>query len=92
MNESEVSSAPKPQQEEVTLSNEVKDRLSHMLPHLQKDVANLLQNATPLYDLFLAVRGELSQDLLDVLSPAAFIEGFAPRVIRAKQRLTDREA
>ena len=52
MNESKVNFAPKPQQEKVTLSNVVKDRLSLMLTHLQKDVANLVHNATPLYDLF----------------------------------------
>lgn len=63
-----------------------------MLSHLQKNVADLVQNAIPLHDLFLTVRGELSEDLLGVLLPTTFIEGFTPRVIRAKQRLADREA
>ena len=74
------------------MSAAVKDQLQLMLPHLEKDIADLVCNATPLYDIFLAIREELSQDLLTVLSPAAFIEGHAPRVIRAKQRLADREA
>lgn len=55
-----------------------------MLPHLEKDIADLLYNAKPLYDIFLAIREELSQDLLVILSPVAFIEGHDPRVIRAK--------
>jgi hypothetical protein len=42
MNVIEVSSAPKPQQEEVTLSNAIKDRLLLMLSHLQKNVADLV--------------------------------------------------
>jgi hypothetical protein len=63
-----------------------------MLPYLEKDIADLICNAKPLQDIFLAIKGELSQDLLTVLSPAAFIEGQAPKVIQAKQRLADREA
>jgi hypothetical protein len=42
MNVIEVSSAPKPQEEEVTLSNAIKDRLLLMLSHLQKNVADLV--------------------------------------------------
>ena len=63
-----------------------------MLPYLQRDKADLVQDARPLNDFFLTIRGELNQDLLDVLSPAAFIEGHAPKVIRAKQRLAELEA
>ena len=57
-----------------------------------KDIADLVYNAKPLQDIFLAIKGEPSQDLLIVLSPATFIEGQAPKVIWAKQRLADREA
>jgi hypothetical protein len=53
-----------------------------MLPHLEKDIAHLACNAKPLHDIFLAIKGELSQDLLDVLSPTAFVEDYAPKVIR----------
>jgi hypothetical protein len=56
------------------------------------DVPRVVQDARPLNDLFLAIREELNLDLLDVLSPAAFIEGRAHKVIRAKQRLAKREA
>lgn len=42
--------------------------------------------------MFLAIRGELNQDLLDALSPTTFIEGYASRVVGAKQRLADHEA
>lgn len=63
-----------------------------MLPHLEKDIADLVCNAKPLQDIFLAIKGELNQDLLAILSPTTFIEGQAPKVIRAKQRLANREA
>ena len=62
-----------------------------MLPHLERDIANLVCCARPLLDMFLAIKGELNQDLLTVLTPIAFIEGQAPKVIQAKQRLVDHE-
>ena len=52
-----------------------------MLPYLQRDKADLVQDARPLNDFFLAIRGELNQDLLDVLSHVAFIEGHAPKAL-----------
>ena len=60
-----------------------------MLPHLERDIADLVYNARPLLDIFLAIKGELNQDLLVVLTHVAFIEGQAPKVIQAKQRLAD---
>ena len=58
-----------------------------MLPHLERDIADLVYNARLLLDIFLAIKGELNQDLVAVLTPIAFIEGQAPKVIQAKQRL-----
>ena len=46
-----------------------------MLPYLEKDIADLVCDAKPLQDIFLAIREELNQDLFVVLLPAAFIEG-----------------
>jgi len=66
--------------EEPTLSAEIRDQLQSIC------------DAKSLQDTFLAIRGELSQNLLAVLSPATFIEGHAPKVIQARQRLADREA
>ena len=62
------------------MSAAIRDRLQLLLPYLEKDIANLVCNARPLHDIFLAIRGELNQDLLDALSPAAFIEGYLSRV------------
>ena len=64
-------STPDTHQEEHILSAATKDRLRLMLPHLERDITDLVCNARPLLDMFLTVRGELNQDLLTVLSPAA---------------------
>jgi hypothetical protein len=63
-----------------------------MLPYLERDIADLVYNARPLLDIFLTIKGELNQDLLIVLYPAAFIESQAHKVIQARQRIADREA
>lgn len=70
------SSASKVHQGEPAMSATVKDQLQLMLPHLEKDIADLVCNATPLYDMFLVIREELSQDLLTVLLLAVFIAYF----------------
>jgi hypothetical protein len=84
-------SIPDAHQEEHVLSATTRDRLQLMLPYLERDIADLVCNARPLLDIFLAIKGELNQDLLAVLSPVAFIEGQAPKVIQAKQRLANCE-
>lgn len=38
----------------------VKDQLQQKLPYLDKDIADLVCNATPLYDVFLVIREELN--------------------------------
>jgi len=90
--EGEIScSTPDTHQQEHVLSAVIKDRLQLMLPYLERDIADLVSNARPLLDIFLAIKGELSPDLLVVLTPVAFIEGQAPKVIQTKQKLADRE-
>ena len=84
-------SAPDTHQEEHVLSSATRDRLQLMLSHLERDITDLVCNARPLLDIFLAIKGELNQDLLAILTHVAFIEGQAPKVIQAKQRLADRE-
>ena len=90
--EGEIScSVPDAHQAEHILLAATKDQLQLMLPHLERDIADLVYNARPLLDIFLAIKGELNQDLLVVLTPIAFIEGQAPKVIQAKQGLVDHE-
>jgi hypothetical protein len=84
-------SIPNAHQEEHVLSAATRDQLQLMLPYLERDIADLVCNARPLLDIFQAIKGELNHDLLAVLSPLVFIEGQAPKVIQAKQRLADRE-
>lgn len=78
--EGEVSSSvSKIHHDEPVLLVVIRGQLQLMLPHLEKDIADLVWNAKPFHDIFLAIREELGQNLLEVLSPAAFIEGYAPR-------------
>ena len=59
---------------------------------LEKDIANLVQDADPMQRIFLAINDNLSPDLIEALTPLSIIEDQAPRVKRAQRNLADREA
>jgi len=91
--EGEVTSlAVQTHQEETTLVDAVKDRLQEILPYVEQDIADLVQNAEPIRNAFLAIKGELNEELFDALSPVAYIEGHVSKIIRARKCLADREA
>ena len=86
------SSAVLPRQEEIILADAVKDRLREILPYLEQDIFNLVQNAEPIRNIFRSIKNELSPELVDALSPVSYIEGQESKVIGAKKSLADREA
>ena len=59
---------------------------------LEKDIANLVQDADPMQRIFLAINDNLSLDLIETLTPLSIIEDQAPRVKRAQRNLAKREA
>jgi len=63
-----------------------------MLPMLKKNIADLVQDADPVRRTFLAIKGNLPLNLVEVLTPLSNIEDQAPRVKRAQRNLADHEA
>ena len=59
---------------------------------LEKDIADLVQDADLVRRIFLAIKGNLPLNLAKVLTPLSNIEDQAPRVKRAQRNLADREA
>ena len=59
---------------------------------LEKDIADLVQDADLMQRIFLAIKDNLSIDLIEALTPLSIIEDQAPRVKRAQRNLADREA
>ena len=59
---------------------------------LEKDIADLVQDADLMQRVFLAIKDNLSLDLIKALTPLSIIEDQAPRVKRAHRNLADREA
>ena len=59
---------------------------------LEKDVADLVQDVDSMQIVFLAIKDNLSLDLIKVLSPLSIIEDQAPKVKKAQKNLSDREA
>jgi hypothetical protein len=63
-----------------------------MLPTLEKDIADLVQDTDPIRRTFLAIKDNLTPNLAKALLPMLNIEDQAPKVKKAQRNLTDREA
>ena len=59
---------------------------------LEKDIADLVQDADSMRTIFLAIRDNLSSDLIEALTPLSIIEDQALKVRKAQRNLSDREA
>ena len=59
---------------------------------LEKDIADLVQDAAPMRRIFLAIKDNSSPYLIEALTHLSIIEDEAPRVKRAQRNLADREA
>ena len=62
------------------LSEENRNPLKDILPMLEKNIADLVQDADSMQRVFLAIKYNLSLDLIKVLSPLSIIEDHAPKV------------
>ena len=74
------------------LSDETKNQLKDMLPMLERNIANLVQDADPIRRIFLAIKDDLPPNLAKALIPLSNIEDQAPKVKKAQRNLMDREA
>jgi len=59
---------------------------------LEKNIADLVQHADSMQRVFLAIKDNLSLDLIKVLSPLSIIEDQAPLVKKAQMNLSNHEA
>ena len=59
---------------------------------LEKDIADLVQDADLMRRIFLAIKDNLSPYLIKTLTPLSIIEDQAPKVKKAQRNLSDREA
>ena len=78
IDEDEISSSATSSKE--ALSEETKIRLRDILPMLEKDITDLVQDTNSMQRVFLAIKDNLSLDLIKVLSPLSIIEDQAPKV------------
>ena len=59
---------------------------------LERNIANLVQDADPMRKIFLVIKDNLSPNLAEALIPLSNIEDQAPKVKKAHRNLTDHEA
>ena len=90
IDEDEISSSAISSKE--ALSEETRNWQRDILPMLEKDIADLVQDADPMRRIFLAIKDNLSLDLIEVLTPLSIIEDQAPKVKKAQRNLSNREA
>lgn len=63
-----------------------------MLPMLEKDIVDLVQDADPIKRILLAIKDDLTPGLIEALLAMSTIEDQALQVKKAQRNLTDREA
>ena len=63
-----------------------------MLPMLERNIANLVQDADPMRRIFLAIKDDLPPNLAEALISLSNIKDQAPKVKKAQRNLTGHEA
>ena len=58
---------------------------------LEKNIADLVQDVDSMQRVFLAIKDNLSLDLIKVLSPLSIIEDQSPKVKKAQRNLSNHE-
>ena len=74
------------------LSEDTRNQLKHILPMLEKNVADLVQDTDSMQRVFLAVKGDPSPALSRVLSYLSAFEDQALKVNMIQRNLSNREA
>ena len=74
------------------LLEETRNRLRHILPMLEKNVADLVQDIDSMQRVFLAIKGDPSPALSRVLSHLSAFEDQALKVKKIQRNLSNREA
>ena len=78
--EDEIKSSPTSPSE--ALPEETRKRLRHILPMLEKDVADLIQDIDSMQRVFLAIKGDPSPNLSRVL---LHLSSFVDQALKAKK-------
>jgi hypothetical protein len=87
--ESEVSSMVVSSQQAPSIMTQ--NWLREMLPMLERNIADLVQDADPIRRILLAIRDNLTPTLAEALMPIFNIEDQALKVKKAQRNLTDCE-
>lgn len=58
------------------LPDDVKEKLQEILQLLSQDVSILVQDVEPIRNIFKPIKAHISSDMLEILTPMAFIENL----------------
>lgn len=68
------------------ISQDLKDQLSDVMHRLEASLESLVENCGPIRGRIQEIQNQLPDDLLEVLTPAMFLEQFHFKLHRAKER------
>jgi len=63
-----------------------------LINHLELDISILVQDAESIREIFKQIKDDLPSFLKEIIQPAAFLEGNAPKFLNAQSRLAALEA
>jgi len=75
---------------QVSLPDTTQNQLKELLPLLEKNIADLIQDGEPIRRTFLAINDQLQPHLLEALAQVANIKDHASKVKKACRNLMDR--
>lgn len=73
-----------------SMPDDIKGRLEEILLILDQDISLLVQNAEPIWSIYLMIKNQIPDNILEVLTLAALIENLQVQVIRAEKKLAGR--
>lgn len=72
------------------LDDATKAHLEEMLTDLNKNITILVQDASLIHNIFSVIKDNLPSDLMESLTPPAFMEGHQPQVLNVQNCLAKR--
>jgi chromosome segregation ATPase len=73
-----------------SISDDLKNRLTDISNRLESSLEYLVENCTPIRVRVQEIQDELPENLMEILTPAIFLEQYRFKLHKAKERLAER--
>lgn len=73
-----------------SISEELKGQLSDIANRLEASIESLVENCNPIRSRVQEIQDQLPEDLMEILTPAIFLEQYHFKLHKAKERIAER--